>query len=196
MTFFYEGISGTPIVYTVNTDVNGDGVVGNDPIYVPKNATDASEIRIGTGSGSAFAVNAGAAQDFERFIQSQECLRSQRGQIMERNSCRSPFQQRMDVSVRQTLPKFGGQTVTLQLDIFNFGNLLNKDWGQVELPVLSPTFADQRVLTHRGRTAGPLSESQATFNFNSTVMNDGAFVKQQTLASNFYQMQLTLKYSF
>jgi hypothetical protein len=84
----------------------------------------------------------------------------------------------------------------VQLDVFNFANLLNNDWGQVELPVLSPTFADQRVLQARSRTPGPIGQSQTQYTFNTTVQQQGAFAKQQTLASNFYQMQLTFKYTF
>ena len=61
-------MSGTPFTYTVNSDVNGDGIISNDPIYIPRNGADASEVRIGTGSGSAFAVNAAAGADFESFI--------------------------------------------------------------------------------------------------------------------------------
>ncbi len=198
LSVYYNGNSGNPITYVSgNGDLNGDGYNGNDPIYIPIDATDPNEMRFVAGGTTANPISAEQqAQAFERFISEHECLNEQRGKIMERNSCRNPWSQKFDVSVRQSLPEIRGQRITLQLDIFNFGNLLNKDWGQVELPALSPTFADQRILEHRGRTAGPLNESQPTFNFNSTVMNDGAFLKQQTLASNFYQMQLTLKYSF
>ena len=62
--------------------------------------------------------------------------------------------------------------------------------------MLSPTFPQQQALTLRGRTAGPLNTSYPTYNFNANLITSGEFVRQQTLASNFYQMQLTLKYSF
>jgi hypothetical protein len=75
--------------------------------------------------------NAAAAEAFDRFISSQKCLNEQRGQIMERNSCRAPFQHRMDLSVRQSIPRIRGQQLALQLDFFNFLNFLNSDWGQV-----------------------------------------------------------------
>ena len=206
LSVYYNGNSGTPITYVSgNGDLNGDGYNGNDPIYIPRNATDVSEIQIGSpvvnpgGAVSAtnpFVPNPTMAQAFEDFISSNECLNEQRGQIMKRNSCRTPWSQKFDISLRQSLPELRGQKLTLQLDIFNFGNLLNKKWGQVELPVLSPTFPDQRVLEFRSRTTGPLSQSQSQFTFNSTVQQSGAFLKQQTLASNFYQMQFTLKYTF
>ena len=203
LSVYYNGNSGTPITYVVSGDLNGDGYNGNDPIYIPRNATDPNEIQLGAPAGSGnvsasnpFVVNAGMAQDFENFIRDNECLNEQRGKIMERNSCRTPWSQKFDVSIRQSLPELRGQRLTVQLDIFNFGNLLNKKWGQVELPILSPTFVDQRVLTLRSRTPGPLSQSQSQFTFAQQIQQNGAFLKQQTLASNFYQMQVTLKYTF
>jgi outer membrane receptor protein involved in Fe transport len=205
LSVYYNGNSGTPITYVVgNGDLNGDGYNGNDPIYIPTNATNASEISLGNlqnpnaapSATNPFVPNAQMASDFENFIRENECLNDQRGQIMERNSCRTPWSQKVDVSVRQSLPEIRGQKLTVQLDIFNFGNLLNKKWGQIEQPILSPTFADQRVLTLRSRQPGQLSQSQSNFTFAPQIQQNGAFLKQQTLASNFYQMQVTLKYTF
>ena len=108
---------------------------------------------------------------------------------------------RVDFSLRQSLPQLLGQRLTAQLDIFNFGNFVGRlvgqdEWGQQQSPVLSPTFPQQQALTVRGRTPGPLSQSFATYNFNANLINTGAFQRQQTLAGNFFQMQLTLKYTF
>jgi hypothetical protein len=54
LTLYYEGTSGLPFVYVANGDLNGDGFNGNDPIYIPRDAMDVNEIRIGTGVGAAF----------------------------------------------------------------------------------------------------------------------------------------------
>lgn len=202
VSFYYNGTSGFPIVYTANGDLNGDGFNGNDPIYIPRNATDPNEIRfVDQGSGANLITAAAQAQAFEQFISDNECLNKQRGKIMEANSCRTPWSNRIDFSLRQSLPQIAGQRFSAQLDIFNFGNFVGRvigkpEWGQAEAPVLSPTFPQQQALTVRGRTAGPLSESLPTYNFNANLISTGAFVKQQTLASNFFQMQLTLKYTF
>lgn len=198
ITFYYEGISGTPLTYVVATDINGDGVVGNDPIYVPRDATDPTEIRIGTGSGNTFALNAQAAQDFERFISSQSCLNDQRGRIMERNSCRSPWQERLDLSIRQSLPEgLGGQRLTLQLDIINFPNLLNNKWGRIDLPVLSPNFPQQQILRVRQRDAANLSNENAFgYEFDSRLRTGDAFQQNPNQFRDFYQMQLTFRYAF
>jgi len=203
VTLYYEGTSGVPFVYVTVGDLNGDLVNGNDPIYVPRNAKDPNEIQIGTGIqgvGAGFVQNAGAAQAFENFIKSQPCLDRQRGRIMERNSCRSPFQNRLDLSIRQAIPSIRGQSLSLQLDVFNFLNLLDSHWGQIKLPTLSPVFNNQSALIQTGRNPGPLSQSIPTFTFDTrlydaTSLNPKAFAARSTLSSS-YQVQLTLRYSF
>lgn len=200
VTFYFEAVSGNSITYVTNNDINGDGIAGNDPIYVPTNATDPSQVRIGTGAGSTYALNAAAAAAFEQFIKLQPCLDRQRGKIMERNSCYGPFQKRMDVSIRQTLPQISGQRLTAQLDIFNFANLLNKSWGRNYFPIVS-TFNNQAVLNTAGRTAGALNTAQWNYNLNTSVQNgittfNSPWSVNPNSAGNNYQMQLTMRYAF
>lgn len=198
VTLYYEGISGLPFVYVALGDLNGDGFNGNDPIYIPRDATDPNEIRIGTGVGAAFEQDLAAARAFDRFIGAQECLDEQRGRIMERNSCRSPFQHRFDLSIRQAIPQVRGQQLALQLDIFNFPNLLNRDWGQVKLPTLSPTFNNQSALIQTGRNPGPLSQSIPTFRFDTQLYDPetGEPKPFEGRIGSVYQIQLTLRYAF
>jgi outer membrane receptor protein involved in Fe transport len=199
VSLYFEGVSGSSIVYTTNADINGDGVGGNDPIYVPRDATDPNEIRIGTGNGSAFVLDAESAAALERFIELQPCLNSQRGQIMKRNSCQGPFQKRMDFSLRQTLPEIGGQRLTAQLDVFNFLNLLNKDWGQNKFPNLG-TFNNLALLQVAGRS-GSLGEGQWDYRMAPAALNginndDSPWSLNPNSPSNNYQMQLTVRYAF
>lgn len=203
ITIYYERTSGVPFDYVASGDLNGDGYNGNDLIYIPRNATDPSEIRIGTGVDGTFAQNTAAAQAFNRFIDSQDCLVRQRGKIMDRDSCRSPAQSRLDVSIRQSIPQVHGQRVAVQLDFFNFLNFLNKNWGQIKLPTLSPVFPDQRGLIQTGRNAGPLDQSIPTFTFDTrlwqsdnTKPNYGAPLPFQGRTGSTYQIQLTMRYSF
>jgi hypothetical protein len=194
LSLYYEGISGTPYTIVTNGDVNGDLVTNNDPIYVPRDARDPNEITFAGTPGSQAVVEQQIA--FENIIENNECLRNQRGQIMKRNSCRSPFQHRMDFSLRQSIPQIAGQNFTVQLDIFNFLNFIDKDWGQIKLPVEAPDFPQQRVLNLRGRTAGPLSESQPTFELLPAVRTAGLYQVAPNRESNFYRMQLTFRYAF
>jgi len=199
ITVYYERSSGVPYSYVANGDLNGDGYVGNDLLYIPHDATDPSEIRIGTGVNAAFVQNVVAAQAFNRFIDAQPCLAKQRGNIMKRDSCRSPAQDRLDVSIRQSIPQYRGHQLALQIDVFNFLNFLNKNWGLIKLPTLSPTFPDQRALSQNGRNAGPLSQSIPTFTFN-TSLYDATTGTPKVFdgrdAGRIYQIQLTLRYSF
>jgi outer membrane receptor protein involved in Fe transport len=193
---FYEGMSGTPFTYTAVGDLNGDGNNSNDPLYIPRNATDVNEIRIGTVTAGVFTPIPAEAQLFEDFIASQDCLDDQRGQIMERHSCRSPWQNRLDVALRQHISTVRGQRLTVQLDVVNFLNLLNKDWGQIRLPSVNQSFPQQPVLRQQSRTAGSMDQSMPNFTFEAVPKASGAFRKDQQNQSNFYRMQVTLRYSF
>ena len=199
-TVYFEGVSGAPFLYTTNNDINGDGIGGNDPIYVPRDATDLNEIRIGTGSGANFVPNPAIAATLNRFIDMQPCLNSQRGHIMKRNSCKGPFQKTMDVTVRQTLPEFGGQAFTLQLDMFNFLNLLNKKWGQVQFPVLG-TFNNLALLQTAGKQPGPINTSLWNYNVAAGAVNNvnnfnSPWSLNPNSVANNYQLQLQLRYAF
>jgi len=209
LTLYYEGTSGVPFVYVAGGsgtagDLNGDLVNGNDPIYVPRNANDPNEIQVGTIVTGAFVPSPTQAQALEKFISSQPCLDRQRGRIMERNSCSSPFQHRFDLAIRQGLPSLRGQQFSIQLDIFNFLNLLNNDWGQIRLPTLAGTNNNQSALTVIGRTPGSLSVSQPQVTFDSRLyqsdptkpnyLQPKAFESRTTGST--YQIQLTLRYAF
>ena len=119
---------------------------------------------------------------------------------MKRNSCQGPFQKRMDASLRQTLPQFGGQRFTLQLDVFNFLNVLNHKWGQVQFPVLG-TFNNLALLQTAGKQPGPLNTSLWNYNVPVSVVNNvnnfnSPWSLNPNSAANNYQMQLSLRYAF
>lgn len=194
-TATYQGISGSPHDYVYastsssNGDMNGDGRNGNDLIYVPRDAFNTNEIRFRAVTNGATVAQQQAA--FEKYIQDSPCLSRQRGRILKRNSCRLPFSNQVDVAIRQTVPTLGAQRLSLQVDITNFGNLLNKDWGQVRVAEASSN-SNVPILTHVGmtnsnpRVAIPIVQ----FNVNQKEYVIGNF------ASNFWRFQLSARYSF
>ena len=182
-------------------DLNADGAQGNDLIYIPSDVAKESEIRFSGVSPVAGADNSPAAQQqriaeqrsaFERYVTSIDCLNAQRGRIMTRNSCRSPWTNMVNLSLRQALPAILGQTLAVQLDIFNFLNLLNADWGQQPLPPNGGGSVP--LLTHVGQTAGGLTGpngSQGIFTFDpATEKYDRRHV------GSAYQMQFGVRYRF
>jgi hypothetical protein len=69
--------------------------------------------------------------DLDAFISSEGCLNGARGSIVGRNSCESDWVNILSVRLQQEI-KFGNTAVDLFLDIENFGNLINSDWGRVD----------------------------------------------------------------
>jgi len=192
VSFYYVGTSGRPYTYTAGAvgtkgDLNADGSNVNDPIYVPRDAADTNEIQF-TGTATEVATQQAA---FDRFIAATPCLSRQRGRILVRNSCSSPWIHTLNLSVRQALPSIGRHALTAELQIFNFLNLLNRDWGQLRLPPgpTGPRLAQVGLLEQVGQTVGPLS--QPVFRFTP---NTAQFTSQYA-ASN-YQMQLAARYTF
>ncbi len=182
-------------------DLNADGAQGNDLIYIPGDVAKDSEIRFSGVSPVAGADNSPAAQEqriaeqraaLERYITSTDCLTRQRGRIMTHNSCRSPWTNTVNVSLRQALPAVFGQTLTAQLDVFNFLNLLNANWGQQPLPPNGGGSVP--LLTQVGQTSGGLTGpdgSQGIFTYDpATEKYDRRHI------GSAYQMQFGVRYAF
>lgn len=85
--------------------------------------------------------------DLDAFIERNE-LGEYRGQIVPRNSHRSPWVHTVDMSLRQEIPAFfKGHRAVLTFDVQNLTNLLNNDWGRLEqvgfpsvAPVTTPSI--------------------------------------------------------
>jgi hypothetical protein len=180
VSLYYVGESGRPFTYTAygaggRGDLNADGSNINDPIYIPRNALDTMEIKFSgdsPGADTSAAARAGreGAQRhaFENFIERTPCLRSQRGQIMARNSCREPWSNTTIASLRQQV-SVAPRIIDLQLDVFNVLNLIDRAWG-LRREVL-PDPARQTgpgLLEHYQQTAGPPQSAQPVFRFDPT----------------------------
>ena len=196
VTMVYTGVSGAPHDYVYgssggsSSDLNADGYNTNDLFYVPNNALDPTEIQFRQQGSRSPATQ---AQDLENFINGSPCLRSQRGRIMTRNSCRNPFTHLVDVSVRQRLPAARFGDVSVQWDIFNFGNLLNKNWGKAPF---TPATLNSNVplVTHVGWSSNDLKTAVPIVQF--TPPSGGEYAVSSTSATNFWRSQLGLRIDF
>jgi len=122
-SMIFTARAGTPYAYVYNSDANGDGNIQNDLFYVPR---DQGDIVLTVPTGSS----AQAEWDkLNNYIVSEPCLREQRGRIMERGSCRNPWQKFVDLRLAKVIPTLSGQSLEVTADVFNFLNLLNRDWG-------------------------------------------------------------------
>jgi hypothetical protein len=190
VSVFFIGESGVPFEYVYGNDMNGDNGSSNDLVYVPKDAHDPAEILFSQNGNLTPAMQ---ADSVEAFISGHECLNSQRGTIMQRNSCRTPWTKLVNFSARQSIPTLSGHNLILQLDIFNFLNLLNKNWGSQLLGSSnSPALVTRRTWV-QPTTGTPLklaSGAQGVFNFTPFQQFS------TTNASSNYALQLQLKYTF
>ena len=147
-SLFFQIQSGKPFGYSFNAPSNalGDTFGGNEPIddddtqllYVPTGASDPNVIY-----GPGFDVAA-----FDTLINNNPCLSGQRGQIVRKNSCGSRYTTRVDLRLTQavrlnSVPFLGESSFKVYVDIENLGNLLNDDWGRVDL--ISFPFTNELV---------------------------------------------------
>ncbi len=136
-SLIYDGQAGRPYSFTYDGgDPNGDGFDRADLIYVPADASEVVVLRDiideETGRVIGSELDPEGAADFQAFIDGNEELASQRGQIFERNSARAPWLNFFDARIAQSIQTLTGQDVEVTLDIQNVFNLLGSSLGDVE----------------------------------------------------------------
>ena len=189
ITMVYAGNSGQPFSYYYSTDENADGQA-NDAVYVPADVRDINQIRLqNTTSGGVTTTIAQQQDALDAFINKVACLDKQRGSILQRNSCRAPWQNVVDLSIRQPVRTLRGQNVSIQWDVFNFANLLNKKWGVIR-EAGDPGFPGARLLS-RASTTTVNGVVLPVYTFNTGLAYDNV----RNIQSN-YRMQMSVRYSF
>ena len=124
---FYEGAQSSPYSYTYREgrDILNDDSRDNALMYVPANSGE-----IAFSGDATEQVRQWELLNF--YIENDDYLKTRRGQYAERNGSRGPWNHIVDLKFLQDVYiKTGDKKNTLQLslDIFNFTNLINKDWG-------------------------------------------------------------------
>lgn len=209
LSLIYDGHSGSAYDYiygsgnTNNTgDLNADGQTQNDLIYVPRDVRDPNEIRwqsrLATTASAAEQARDIAAQQsaFDNLIETTSCLRKARGTILGRNACRNPWQNDVQVSLRQSLPRLRGNNLALQVDVYNFLNLLNSNWGE---QAIAGSNSQVPLLLHQGQTAAGnpgITQSQGIFSYGTATNPYPPKYQSQNFVGSFYQIQLGLRYGF
>lgn len=129
---YYSGQSGRPWSLNFNGDFNGDTRTTNDLLYIPT-------------AQDPITYTNGTYQDLLAFVQAEECLADFIGQIHERNACRAPWQNTLDMKFNFGIPA-GRARVDLTWDVLNVLNLMDPDWGVIryanfnDLLAVRPTF--------------------------------------------------------
>lgn len=175
---FFEYAQGGRFNYTYAGDINNDGSFqNNDLFYIPTEA----EVQQMQFSG------AGQAEAYERFIQQDDYMSDNRGEYFDRYGALSPWRGKWDVKLLQdyrlTVAEDKVHTIQFSMDILNFGNLLNSDWGLVQQPnALNPLSVSVDPNTNT-----------PTYTFNQGLTE--SFVYDASLLSR-WQIQFGLRYIF
>jgi len=127
----YEYAQGGRFSYTYAGDINGDGSNLNDLIYIPTDA-NIDAMAFNTSGSSSEAAQRTA---LKVFISQDEYLKSRRGTYAGKYDILSPWRGNWDMKFTQSYNLSATKRIQLDVNFLNIGNLLNKDWGVIKLPV-------------------------------------------------------------
>ncbi|HLS94635.1 MAG TPA: TonB-dependent receptor [Sphingobacterium sp.] len=198
VSLFYEGGIQGRFSYGYTSDFNNDSQV-NDLIYVPRDASEIvfQDIPAGTsGYREAGYTAAEQAEIFFNLIDNDPYLKTRKGQYAERNGGKLPWRNQIDLRISQEVFKnFGGSKNSLSVfwDVFNFGNLLNKNWGHYNFAMGSGGLLVPRNMSAVAAdpTVKPVFRMQAA---NGDIIRETTGTTQ-TISSTYY-MQFGIRYRF
>ena len=186
----YEGRSGSPFsyIYNDNGNLNREDSRERNLVYVPLNRDDIVLIDDASAGTADYQW-----QQLNKFIAGNKYLNSRRGQYVEVNADRAPFTHIFDLRFMQEFSfNIGDKKNTFQFtaDIYNFGNMLNNEWGRrYFIP------ADFELLNFEGFQG---DNTTPTYTFDGVTNNDPSAnrIDDSGLTSSRWQMQLGIRYIF
>jgi hypothetical protein len=193
---FFDAHTNGNTSYVFSGDANGDNATGNDLIYIPRDTSEMNFKTLTTGGKTFTAADQAAA--FEAYIEQDSYLNSHRGQYAERGAVFYPIAKRVDLSITQDVfHSIGGHRHSGQfrLDITNFGNLLNHNWG------VGQSIIQNRILTSPSTDA----QGRLTYNFATLTTASGPVLLSKTFqttasigqtVSDVYIMMISFRYTF
>jgi Carboxypeptidase regulatory-like domain len=201
----YIGEQSGAFTYTYNGNLNGDGIVGNDLLYVPNKASDLRFVditqNVGGGATQVIYTAAQQAEAFDKYIDQDSYLSGKRGQYVDRNSNVLPMLHKLDLSVTQdfyVMVKGHRNSIQLRADIINFGNLLNRSWGVSQRPTSAAilSLAPINGVPSSGNDFIPgYNLALQTNELGNRFLVKDTFVKQATIV-DVWQAQFSLRYTF
>lgn len=137
VSLFVNAQSGQPFSFVIGG--NSGQNINNEPgstnanrslVYIPRSANEINLVNYTAGGQTVTA-----AQQWERLnrlIEDTKYLKNNRGKYAEKNGAWAPFETQFDIALRHDFGlNVSGQRQRLQLmvDIQNFANMLNNEWG-------------------------------------------------------------------
>jgi outer membrane receptor protein involved in Fe transport len=185
----YTGFEQGRFSYRYSNDFNQDGI-SSDLIYIPK---DASEITFAPITGATPFTAAQQSDAFFNYINQDKYLSKRKGQFAERNGAKLPWFSNLDFRILQDIlpiSKHKNYGLQLSMEIENFTNLLNNDWGVTK----RTSYANGAILAV---ATAPTATTAATYRMNlvSSALPVNTFTSNVSVA-NTWRMNLGLRLMF
>ena len=174
---FYEGRKGKPYSWTFNNDMNGDGLAGNDLLYIPN-------------PGEVVFTDPAEAAVFADLVERNGLTRFA-GSAVPRNEAYAPWAHNLDLRITQELPGFFSEhKAEIWFDILNVGNLINKDWGHIEEVGFQSNGGQARSFVN---FAGIDASGRYIYD---VIQTPEQFIRRDNSAESRWAVQLGFRYSF
>ena len=189
---FYTGHTGLPYTWIFSGDVNGDGISYEDPAYIPTMNDPLVQFVNYRGDPASDEL----IQQFQSYISNDKYLSKHRGQIAGLNEAHAPWNNSFDMSFSQEIPGFfDGAKGMVRLDIHNFLNLLNKDWGAYRyLQYDTRTLAAYRGVNEDGQYLYQIPDSNGNYSSDDYIVRDSG--RNPTRVISRWSALLTVRYTF
>ncbi|MEH0157440.1 TonB-dependent receptor [Limibacter armeniacum] len=191
---------GTPISGSgqIANDDTGSGSTQADLIFVPDRADQIRLVDQFAADGTLIKSAEQQWEELDAYIRGDEYLRDRRGQYAERNGDRLPFQTVLDLRLKQHFFIETGDykhTLEVTFDIFNFTNMLNKDWGR-QYFVQNENFGLISHVGYEQLEGGGNDITKPVYNFNAPSDGKVESIDDSGVNSSRWQAQIGLRYSF
>ena len=177
-------------------DINNDGVSSNDLIYIPASKDEIILEKAGSATADPRTTDE-IWNQLDAYISQDSYLSTRRGKYAERNGLLLPWYSKADLNFTQDFyVKVGGKRNTLRftMDIFNFTNLLNRNWGILKVPNRTNLLNFLRVQATGADAGKPVFSFPYLDAANKAPL--GSTFQNSTSQASRYQIQLGVRYIF
>ncbi|MFC4261843.1 carboxypeptidase regulatory-like domain-containing protein [Ferruginibacter yonginensis] len=189
--FTFEAAANGTASYVYNGDINGDGQTSNDLMYVPKDQSEIVLVKASTADPRSIAQ---IWAQLNNYISQDPYLSKRRGQVVERNGALAPYFKKLNMNFTQDFyydsKDKNRHTIRVTVDIFNVGNLINKQWG------VTKSFNRTSPLNY----VGVNTDGKPVFSFpyldNTNQVPLTSTYRDNTGIDSRWQMQIGVRYLF
>ncbi len=190
VSLFYNGQDGARFSYIYDDyygNFTSESYKGPQLLYIPKDLND-----INLEDPTQWSA-------LNEFIEQDKYLSKHRGEYAERNASRTPWTNIIDLKIVQDIwVNIADRKQTLQFgfDVFNIGNMLNKDWGRM----YTTSNNNIGLIKFEDMIEDPASglETIPTFSYSEPKPNkfEPWYLDDSGMTSSRWQAQFTVRYIF